>query len=200
MKLHHYALAACVLLLPSLAHAQDFGVMESAETIDRGNFKLKVNPMFILGDGDTRTGIVGGVGYGLTDRLDVEANVAKYENTTLFGGNVEYWLLKGAYPVDLSAIAGFHVANSDFSDQTGIDLTLLASRAATRKLDIYGALDLAFNKFRDDFPDNSYRQAHLVPGFEYRLHEALDLIGEAGIALNDNGNNYVSFGLAYYLR
>ncbi len=81
MKLHHYALAACVLLLPTLAHAQDFGVMESAETIDRGNFKLKVNPMFILGDGDTRTGIVGGVGYGFTDRLDVEANLAKY--TTL---------------------------------------------------------------------------------------------------------------------
>lgn len=51
MKLGHYALAACVLLLlPTLAHAQDFGVMESAETIDKGNFKLKVNPMFILGD------------------------------------------------------------------------------------------------------------------------------------------------------
>ena len=49
MTLARYILAASVLLSPTLAHAQDFGVMESAETINKGNFKLKVIPMFILG-------------------------------------------------------------------------------------------------------------------------------------------------------
>ena len=36
-------------LLPAALHAQDFGVMESAETIDRGNFKFKVNPVVVFG-------------------------------------------------------------------------------------------------------------------------------------------------------
>lgn len=200
MKLGHYALAACVLLLPTLAHAQDFGVMESAETIDKGNFKLKVNPMFIMGDGDTRTGVVAGFGYGLTDTFDFEANVARYKDVTLFGANVEYWLVKGGNPIDLSAIAGFHMAKSDFGDQTGVDVTVIASHPATEKLDLYAALDLAFNKYRDSFPDNSYTQAHLVPGIEYKVHQDLDLVAEFGVALNDKGDNYVSFGLAYYVR
>lgn len=200
MKRGCYMLAACVLLLPALAQAQDFGVMESAETIDKGNFKLKVNPMFILGDGDTQTGIVAGVGYGFTDRLDFEANFARYKDVTFVGGNVEYWLVKGQKPVDISASAGFHVAMSDFGDQTGADVTLIASHAATPKLDIYAALDVAFNKYRESFPDNSYTQAHLLPGIEYKIHQDLDLIAEFGISLNDNGNNYLSIGIAYYLR
>ena len=37
-----------VLLLPTVSFAQDFGVMESAETIDRGNFKFRVNPMLFF--------------------------------------------------------------------------------------------------------------------------------------------------------
>lgn len=201
MKLGHYALAACVLLLlPTLAHAQDFGVMESAETIDKGNFKLKVNPMFILGDNETRKGVVAGFGYGFTDAFDFEANFARYKDVTLVGANVEYWLLKDERPIDLSASAGFHMLKSDFGDQTGIDATVIASHAATKALDIYAALDLAFNKYRDNLPDNRYTQAHLVPGIEYKVHQDLDFVAEFGVALNDNGNNYVSFGLAYYLR
>ena len=171
MKFAPYALAACVLLSPTLAHAQDFGVMESAETINKGNFKLKVNPMFILGDGDTRSGLGAGVGYGFTNRFDFEANFARYKNVTLVGGNVEYWLIKGQHPIDLSASAGFHVAKSDFGDQTGVDITVIASHAATKKLDVYAALDMTFNKYRDNVPNNSYTQAHLVPGVEYKVHQ-----------------------------
>ena len=33
-----------LLLAPAVARAQDFGVAESAETIDRGTFKFKANP------------------------------------------------------------------------------------------------------------------------------------------------------------
>ncbi|MEQ1907547.1 MAG: outer membrane beta-barrel protein [Vicinamibacterales bacterium] len=200
MTLARYILAASVLLSPTLAHAQDFGVMESAETINKGNFKLKVNPMFILRSNDTQTGIVGGVGYGFTDRFDFEANFARYKDVTLVGGNVEYWLIKGQAPLDLSASAGFHLAKSDFVDETGVDLTVIASHAATNKLDVYAALDMTFNKYRDNFPNNSYTQAHLVPGVEYKVHQDLDLVAEFGVALNDKGDNYVSFGLAYYVR
>lgn len=200
MKFLRYALAACVLLVPTFAHAQDFGVMESAETIDKGNFKLKMNPMFIMGEGDTRTGVVAGFGYGFTDTFDFEANVARYKDVTLFGANVEYWLIKDETPIDLSASAGFHMLKSDFGDQTGVDATVIASHAATKKLDIYAALDMAFNRYRDSFRGNHYTQAHVVPGIEYKVHQDLDLVAEFGVALNDRGDNYVSFGLAYYLR
>ena len=199
MKLGRYVLTLCVLLSPVVAQAQDFGVMESAETIDKGNFKLKVNPMFILGDGDTQTGVVAGVGYGFTDTFDFEANFARYTGLTLFGGNVEYGLAKGR-PVDVSASVGFHMAKADFNDQTGVDVTVIGSHAMTPQLDVYAAIDMAFNKFRDSFPGNSYKQVHLVPGIEYKVHQDLDFVAEVGLALNDNGSNYVSIGLAYYVR
>ena len=34
-----------LILIPAAAHAQDFGIMESAETINQGNFKIRANPM-----------------------------------------------------------------------------------------------------------------------------------------------------------
>jgi hypothetical protein len=191
--------AAALFVYPTLGQAQDFGVMESAETINQGNFKLKVNPMFLLGDSDT-TGVAGSAGYGFTPRFDAEFNLAAYDGVTLFGGNVEYWLLKGDPRLDVSGSLGFHYANRDFGDETGIDLNVIASHHLTPRLDIYGALDMAFNKFRDDFPNNDYTQAHLVPGIEYKLHDDLDLLAEVGLSLNDNGDEYLSIGVAYYLR
>ena len=191
--------AAALLVYPTLSQAQDFGVMESAETIDQGNFKLKVNPMFLLGDADT-TGVAGSVGYGFTPRFDAEFQLAAYDGATIFGGNAEYWLVKGNPSIDVSASLGVHYINADFSDQTGVDLNVIASHHVTPRFDVYGAIDLAFNKYRDDFPDNNYTQAHLVPGIEYKLHDDLDLLAEVGLALNDRGNHYVSVGVAYYLR
>jgi len=200
MKFGRYVFAACVLFLPALAQAQDFGVMESAETIDRGTFKLKVNPILILRDEDSDSGVALGAGYGVTDSLDVEGKVALYDGVTVFGGDAELWLIKDPHPVDLSVRAGFHFANSDFSDQTGVDAAVIGSHAVTPKLDIYGAIDMSFNKYRDSLPDSSYTQVHLVPGIEYKIHPDLDLLAEFGISLNDDGNHYVSGGLAYYLR
>jgi hypothetical protein len=126
----------------------------------------------------------------------------------VFGGDVEFWLLKGDYkPVDLSIGAGFHVANSafDFSDSRGVDLTVIASRKATPKLDIYAAIDMAFNSFTNDLfgdlgLDSSFHTLHLVPGIEYKIASNLDFVAELGIALNDEASNYLSGGLAYYVR
>ena len=200
MRFGRLMLAVCALLVPAMAQAQDFGVMESAETIDRGNFKLKFNPILILGDDENEPGGVVGFGYGFTDTFDFEAKLAVYDGVTVFGGDVELWLVKDPRPVDLSVSAGFHFTNSDFGDQTGVDVTVIGSHAVTPKLDVYAALDTALNKYREDFPDNSYTQVHLVPGIEYKIHQDLDLVAEFGIALNDDGSNYVSAGLAYYLR
>ncbi len=195
-----FALAALALIvLPAFAHAQDFGVMESAETIDPGNWKLKANPMFVLRDDDTVTGIVGGVGYGVNRRFDVEFNVAGYDGVTHFGGNGEYWIVRKP-GLNLSGLIGAHYSNFDFVDQYAVDLTLIASHPLTPRLDLNAALDVALTRLKGDFPEDSYNLVHLVPGIEYKLARDLDLLGEFGIALNDNGSHYASFGIAYYIR
>src|SRR5678815_1150465 len=67
-------LIAMLVCTPALAYAQDFGVMESAETINKNNFKLRGNPMFVFGkDADATTGVAIAAGYGFTPRFDAEA-------------------------------------------------------------------------------------------------------------------------------
>lgn len=195
-------LAFCFSLGLSTAQAQDFGVAESAETIDRGNFKLRANPMFIFGKdgGDGDTGVALLAGYGFTDRFDLEGGVALYDGLRLFGANGEYWIVKNG-GLDVSGIVGLHFARGDRTlDTTGVDAILLASGHATRRLDIYGALDLAFEKITDDRFDDSFRTVHLVPGIEYEINRDLDFVAEVGLALNDEARHYFSAGLAYYFR
>ena len=120
--------------------------MESAETIDQGNFKIRANPMFLFGrnGGDTDPGVAVLAGYGVTPRFDLEGGLAFYDGVTFFGANAEYWFVKDA-PLDFSVAGGLHRRTGDATaDYNGIDLTFLASGHATPKLEIYGGLDLAF--------------------------------------------------------
>ena len=207
MTIRRLAFVLLVVFMPAFAHAQDFGVMESAETINRGNFKLKANPMFVMGrdDADNETGITLGAGYGFTDNFDAEAKLAFYDGLTFFGGDVEFWVLKNQ-PLDVSVGAGFHVGNHEFDldDSSGFDVTVIASAPIAPKLELYGALDLAFNHLTDDAfedaDDTGFTTVHLVPGIEYALTRDLDLLAEFGIALNDDSSHYFSIGIAYYIR
>jgi len=188
--------------LPAAALAQDFGVLESAETIDRGTFKLRLNPMVIFGrDGaDDEIGAAAKLGYGFTDRFDLEGGVAIYDGVRFFGGDAEVWLVRDA-AADVSIVGGLHFARGENTlDTRGVDLTLLVSHHATDNLEVVGALDFAFETITENGIDESFTPIHLVPGFEYRLGEDLDLVGEVGLALNDEGNHYLSAGLAFYFR
>lgn len=192
--------AAIAVLVPAAASAQDFGVAESAETINQGNFKLSVNPMFVFPDpGDNEIGAGLRFGYGFTPRFDMEAKAAFYDGLTFFGGDFEYWLVKNR-AWDVSGGAGIHFARGDaFADSTGIDLTLLTSRHIARRLEFYGALDLAIESVDDDEGED-FTTVHLVPGIEYAINDDLDFVAEAGFSLNDDGSHYVSVGLSYYIR
>jgi hypothetical protein len=192
-------LIAGLILIPAAAHAQDFGIMESAETIDQGNFKIRANPMFVFGrnGGDAEPGLAVLAGYGLTRRFDLEGGVALYDGVTFFGANAEYWLVRRA-PLDVSVAAGLHRRTGDATSPfNGIDLTFLASGRASPRLDLYGGVDLAFEGI--GVPGGS-KTAHLVPGLEYKANDKLDFVAEAGIALNDNSRHYVSGGIAIYFR
>jgi len=193
------ALVAFVLVLPAAAQAQDFGVAESAETIDRGNFKVKINPILVFGrDGaDHEPGVAGSIGYGFTRRFDAEFVAAIYDGMAAFGGTGEVWLVKDP-AVDVSVIGGLHFHRGDnTADITAFDLTLLASRHLTSRVELYGALDVAWESFDDN---GSFKTVHVVPGLEVRLNPDVDFLVEVGLAVNDNAKHYISGGLAFYLR
>lgn len=198
-----WLILSLVLALPPVAHAQDFGVMESAETVNQGNFKLRINPLLFFGKngGDNDASIAAVVGYGFTRHFDLEGGVALGDGVQIFGATAEFNVVSDK-SVNFSIIPGVHVRRGDqVLHTTGLDLVLLASKHATRRLDLYGGLDMAFETVNDDrFSDADYNTFHLVPGIEYKVQRDLELLVEVGIALNDSSRHYLSGGIAYYFR
>ena len=188
-----------MLVLPAAAHSQDFGILESAETINRGNFKLRLSPLLVFGkeDEDDELGLAILAGYGFTSNFDIEGGVAFFDGVTFWGANAEVWLVK-EQPVDFSIAGGFHHRTGDRTENfTGIDLTFLVSGHVTRRLELYGGLDIAFEGLGEP---TDFKTFHLVPGIEYRITDNLDLVAEAGLALNDDARHYIAGGLAFYIR
>jgi len=72
----------------------------------------------------------------------------------------------------------------------------------SRNLELYGALDASFESIRNApaGADDTFTKLHLVPGFEYRLSAAADLVGEVGLGLNAKSNTYVGAGVSFYFR
>lgn len=175
-------------------------VMNSAETINRNNFKIGVFPvvLFAKNGGESLTGVAARAGLDLTPRIDIEAKAAFFRNITYYGADLEFWLLKGP-SVNGSAALGAHMTDvSGGGDSSGIDLNLMLSTRPANKLEAYGALQLAFDSMKGSNRDVTL--AHFVPGIEYRIARDLDFLAEFGISLNDNSRHYAGVGLAYYFR
>ena len=191
---------ACVLVLgaPRPASAQNF-LMNSAETINKGNFKIAAFPTVILAEDDAEDawGVASRVGYGFTDRFDVEAKVAFFDGLNMYGADAEYWLVKG--DIDVSVSGGLRFADyAGEADTKALDLAGIGSLNLTKKLEAYLGGSLSFESVDTD--DSSFQRFYLVPGIEYRLARDLDLLAEFGIGLADESPHYFSFGVAYYIR
>jgi hypothetical protein len=186
-------------------HAQSVPLLQSAETIDKGNFKLVLAPAYVLGKNgaDGEFGVVGRFGYGFASRFDAELKTAVYENETYLGGDAEVWLVHDA-GVNVSMTGGLHYVfgGGNRSDTWAVELTPLASLPLRPGFDLYAGFNAAFEKIQDAPPgsDDSFTRTHLIPGFEYSLSKDADLAGEFGIGLNDNSAHYVSAGIEFYLR
>ena len=185
------------------AHAQNF-LMNSAETINEGNFKISAFPTILLGEdgGESEWGIATRLGYGLTSSFDVEAKIAFFDGLKVYGADAEYWLVKGT--TDVSVSAGLRKSDFDFEGEDGggttaFDLAAIASRNVGDSLEVYVGGSLSFESI-DDVDDSSFKRFYVVPGVEYRVAKDLDALAEIGIGLNDDSPNYVSFGLSYYVR
>jgi len=143
--------AALVLCFVLPAAAQYIGVMQSAETMDKGTFKLMVAPILVFGkDGaDNEFGLAARGGYGFTDRFDAEAKLGFFENGTFVGADGEYWIFRGTEkhsPLDFSLTGGLHwMSGSDNRfDTMGFEITPQLSGHVTRNLELCGALDVSF--------------------------------------------------------
>jgi hypothetical protein len=140
------ALIPFMLLAGPSAQAQNV-LMNSAETINKGNFKLGAYPTVLLGENgaDDEFGFAARAGYGFTPSFDVEAKVAFFDGLTYFGADAEFWLVKGE--VDFSLGAGIHRTDFDGPfDRTGFDVTAMLSGHVASKLELYGGLNAAFER------------------------------------------------------
>jgi len=192
-------LVAAMFLAAAVQLSAQQVLMNSAETINKGNLKLAVFPTVLFGKngGDSVWGVAGRFGYGLTSNLDIEAKAAFFKGLKYFGVDIEYWLLKGEN-FNVSAALGGHMTDyKGAGDSSGIDAALLASTKPVKNLEIYGGIMLSFDSLKNS--DFNYTLMHLVPGIEYRLSDDLDFLAEFGIALNDDSRSYASVGLALYL-
>jgi hypothetical protein len=193
------SIAVLALAAAAPAHAQNF-LMNSAETINKGNFKIAGFPTILFGEdgADDNFGVATRLGYGFTPSFDVEAKLAFFDDFKLYGADAELWLVKGT--TDVSVAAGAHRADVDGGfDSTAVDLSVLVSGSIARKLELYGGGSVSFESI-DDVDDGDFTRAYLVPGLEYKASEDVDLLAEFGIGLNDDSPNYFSFGVALYLR
>ncbi len=174
-------------------------LMNSAETINKGNLKLAIFPTVLFGKNgsDSVWGVAGRFGYGFTKSLDIEAKVGFFKGIRFFGVDVEYWFVKG-HNFNVSAALGGHMTDlKGPGDSKGIDATLLASTKPAENLEIYGGLMCSFDSINNT--DINRTLVHVVPGIEYRVSDDVDFLAEVGIALNDNSRSYASVGLAFYL-
>ena len=199
MKSRLLLLAGVLALHAGSADAQNF-LMNSAETINKGNFKLCGFPTVLLGEdgADNEWGLASRLGYGFTKSFDVEVKLAKFDALKMYGADAEWWLVKGK--TDVSVSAGGHKSDFDGGgDSTAIDTALVASRSVAKSLEAYVGGSLSFESL-DDVPDSSFKRFYLAPGVEYKLGKDIDLLAELGIGLNADSPNYFSFGAAYYVR
>jgi len=210
MRISRIVLAAALGLCLALpAAAQYIGVLQSAETMDRGTFKLMLAPIMVFGKNgaDDEFGGVARGGYAFTGRFDAEAKLGVFENGTIVGADAEWWILRGKEEntgVDFSLTGGVHWisgSNGNF-DTIGLEITPVLSGHVTENLELCGALDASFESVQDApiGVDDSFTVLHLVPGIEYRLSDQADLDGEIGIGLNDDSFTYAGIGIIFYFR
>ena len=210
MRITRSVVAAAICLCFGLpAAAQYIGVLQSAETMDRGTFKLMVAPIMVFGKNGADDEFGGAIrgGYAFTDRFDAEAKLGFFDNSTIVGADGEFWILRGKEEdtgLDISLTGGAHWifgSNGNF-DIIGLEISPQFSGHVTKNLELCGALDASFESIQDapQWMDDTYTSLHLVPGIEYRLSDSVDLIGEIGIGLNDDSFTYAAVGINFYFR
>jgi hypothetical protein len=192
------------------ALATDFGVMESAEAIEPKAFKVSAFPLLTeRTTRDNEGGLGATLGYGLPYGLDVEGLVARYDNGTQYGTDIE-WNAFTMGNVLLSIAGGLHTV--DFDEGGGVngaDTTAIVTWTPVHRLDLNLALDASYedvnvggirnNRDRRYNASNEFETYYIAPGVEYALTRDIDVLAEVGLGLNGTSDDYAGLGVAWYL-
>ena len=187
------ALFMAILVAP--AQAQNFQ-NGSAETIWPGNLRLTGSPVIMFGkDGaPDSTGGAFRLGYGLTDRFDVEAKTGFFSGFSLIGADAHYRFLSG--PTLMTVSAGGHQALlRNAHDSTALDLAAQVSRRVRPRLEVYAGPAFSYETV-NGVADSGFSRWYVVPGVKWGLANRLDLLVEGGVGLNHNSPSYVTVGIA----
>ena len=141
------ALAGSLLAVCGTAGAAEFAMMETAERIADGTFKLSGFPVVVDRDraAGNDTGFVVGLGYGLPYNLDIEGQVAGYDDGTFLGADLE-WNAWRQGRLAFSMGGGLHGADLDGSGYAaGADGTLILSYNPIERLSLSAALDASYD-------------------------------------------------------
>lgn len=144
------------LLLALTAMAQPIGVLQSAETMDRGAFKVMAAPIMVFGKNgaDNEFGLTARLGYAFTDRFDVEAKLGFFSNGTLIGVDGEYWIYGGSdenTSVDFSLAGGLHwtFGSDNYYDIMGIEVIPQVSGNLSENLELCAAGIISLEYIQD---------------------------------------------------
>jgi opacity protein-like surface antigen len=203
--------ALAVMALCGSAQAADFAMMETAEHITQGSFKLSGAPVLIDRDRASNDGgFIAGLGYGLGHDLDLEGQLAAYEDGTWVGADLE-WRAWREGSTAFSIGGGLHGADLDGGGSAaGAEATAIFTYMPVHRLALSAALDATYDDVNNRdasvpadarFPtDGQYDRYYAVPGVDYQLTHNLDLLAEIGLGLNADSDNYVSGGMSWYFR
>jgi hypothetical protein len=208
--------AGSLLAVCGSAGAAEFAMMETADRIADGTFKLSGYPVLVDRAGTDDMGFAVGIGYGLPPTLDVprnldlEAQLASYDDGTFLGADLE-WNAWRQGRMAFSVGGGLHGADlDDGGTAAGVNGTMIVSYNPAQRLELSAALDAAYDDVngRDGavspgsrFPtDGRYETYYAVPGASYRLTRNIELLGEVGLGLNGNADDYLAAGMSWYFR
>jgi hypothetical protein len=207
------ALAGSLLAVCGSAGAAEFAMMETAERIAQGSFKLSGFPVVVDRDrtAGNDAGFVVGLGYGLPYNLDLEGQVASYDDGTFLGADME-WNAWRRGPLAFSIGSGTHGADLEGNGYAlGVDGTMIFSYNPMHRLALSAALDGSYDDVNNRdagaavadsrFPtDGQYETYHAVHGIGYLLTRNIDVLAEVGLGLNGESDDYVSAGMSWYFR
>ena len=211
MKAIKVAVAGSLFAMCGVAGAADFAMMETADRINQGTFKLSGFPVVIDRDGaDAERGFAVGLGYGLRYDLDVEGHVARYDEGTFTGADLE-WNAWRWNRMAFSIGSGLHGGDlEDGGTALGGDGTAIFSYRPLTRLTLSAALDASYDDVNNRdasvpagsrFPtDGQYERYYAVQGVGYQLTRNIELMAEAGFGLNGESDDYVSGGMSWYFR
>lgn len=197
----HCAVAIVALALIALAvpaRAQNFA-NGSAETIWEGNVRLTASPVQMYGTQgrSDRTGGAFRLGYGITDRLDVEAKSGFFDGVSLVGADSHFNLLGGTTLLSVS-VGGHRAFITDGRDSNALDLAVQLGQRLGGRLEIYGGPAFSYESI-SGVSDSGFTRWYVVPGLKLGVAERLDLVVEGGIGFNEDSPDFITAGLSLHV-